>query len=412
MGKGLVLFIRFCCLVTMALLLCVGCKAEEDYPVLFRSSAKLSEPYGLCTHINRKGDMWEFDSKERDMKMTNRVGANFIRTDFDWGYCQPEKDKPLSFIHHEDMMNAVVTQQLNVLGILSPVWDNRYTQWLDYVSKTVRTFKRRVYYWEVINEADRWHLRDSSFIPTDYVRTIRDTYPLIRKENKNAKVLFTSITDIKGNFLEEVLDSGVADYCDIMNFHFYVNLKTEPEYLFKYFKDIKSLFDKYSIRKPVWLTETGCTSAKGYADEDIQAKRLPRTFLISFACGIEKVFWYKTRAAERTDHFEDHFGIWHKDYTPKPAFYSYKTLIQMCPSGSTRPQITKKGNVYMAVWKQPQGKYVTALWTSKGTETVNAKSYVGDIYDIKGDKISFDSEKIDVSTSILYCISSRNLVLN
>lgn len=404
--------IRFSLLIWTTFL-CLGCEAEsEDYPILFKSSSKLLEPYGLCTHINRKGEGWEFDSKDKDMEMTREAGANFVRTDFDWGYCQPQEDKPFSFIHHQEMMNVVDSQQLKVLGILSPVWNNRYTQWLDYVGMTVRTFKRQVKYWEVINEADRWHLRDSDFKPSDYVRIIRDAYPLIKKENKNAKVLFTSITDVRGNFFKEVLNSGVADCCDIMNFHFYVNLKTEPEYLFKYFKDVKSILDKYRISKPVWFTETGCTSAKGYVDENTQAKRLPRTYLISFGCGIEKVFWYKTRAAERSEQFEEHFGIWHKDYTPKLAFNSYKALTKMCPSGSTRPQITKKGNVYMAVWKQPQGKYVTALWTSKGIEDVNLKSFVGDIYNIEGDKISFDSERIDVSTSILYCVSSRKLVLN
>lgn len=396
------------CLLIMALALCSGCRSEEEhYHVLFKSKAKLIEPYGLCTHINRKGPQWEFEQKDKELRMTAGTGANFVRTDFDWGYCQPQKDKPFSFIHHQEMMNVVDSQQLKMLGILSPVWDKRYTQWLDYVSKTVRTFKRRVNYWEVINEADRWHLRDSSFIPADYVRIIRDAYPLIKKENKNAKVLFTSITDIKGNFLEEVLNSGAADYCDIMNFHFYVNLKTEPEYLFKYFKDIKSLLDKYKIRKPVWFTETGCTSAKGYADADIQAKRLPRTFLISFACGIEKIFWYKTRAAERTDHFEDHFGIWHKDGTPKPAFYAYKTLVDMCPSQSTRPQIRRQGDLYIASWRHPKGTYVMAIWTSKGQEIVQLNHFKGTIYDIQGGIRNLSNNKILVTPSISYIVSKE-----
>ena len=410
MGK--ILTIRLYMLMCMALL-CIGCEAEnEDFPVLFKSSSKLHEPYGLCTHINRKGEGWEFDCKDKDMEMAREIGTNFVRTDFDWGYCQPQKDKPFTFIHHQEMMNVVESRQLKMLGIFSPVWDNRYIQWLDYVGMTVRTFKRQVKYWEVINEADRWHLRYSDFKPTDYVRIIRGAYPLIKKEDKNAKVLFTSITDGKGNFFKEVLDSGVADYYDIMNFHFYVNLKTEPEYLFKYFKDVKSILDKYRISKPVWFTETGCTSAKGYADEDTQAKRLSRTYLISFACGIEKVFWYKTRAAERTDNFEDHFGIWHKDGTPKPAFYAYKALTRMCPSGSTRPRIIRSGEIYVAKWKNPAGQNVTAVWTSESECKIRISAFRGRVYDLYGNQMKINSDGILVTPSLLYFVGKKSLIMN
>lgn len=399
-----------CCLLIMAITLCYGCEAQvEMFPVLFKSSSKLKDPYGLCTHISRKGIVCEFDSKDKDLSMTNRLGANYVRTDFDWGNCQPQKKQSFSFAHHQEMMDVVDSQQLKMLGILSPVWDNRYTPWLEYVGRTVRTFKSQVRYWEVLNEADRWHLKDSDFKPSDYVRIIRDAYPLIKRENKNAKVLFTSITDVKGIFFKEVLDSGSAKYCDIMNFHFYVNNRTEPEYLFNYFKEISSILDKYKIRKPVWFTETGCTTAEGFVDEDTQARRLPRVYLISFACGIEKVFWYKSRACELSENYEDHFGIWHKDYSPKPAFYAYKTIVKMCPSGSTRPQITRVGSVYVAKWKKKGKKCVTAVWTSDKNISVGVEPFEGDIYDIYGKRETMNERVLNASPSILYFVGKNHL---
>ena len=116
---GKILTIRLYMLMCMALL-CIGCEAEnEDFPILFKSSSKLHEPYGLCTHINRKGEGWEFDCKDKDMEMAREIGTNFVRTDFDWGYCQPQKDKPFTFIHHQEMMNVVESRQLKMLGIFS-----------------------------------------------------------------------------------------------------------------------------------------------------------------------------------------------------------------------------------------------------------------------------------------------------
>lgn len=393
--------------------LCLGCNAGvEQYQALFKSSSKLIAPYGLCSHINRIGDQWEFDSKEKDLMMIHGVGADFVRTDFDWGYCQSDKDGPMSFSHHDKMMQAVDSQNIQMLGILSSPQPHDYGKWLNYVNETVKHFKTNVKYWEVINEADRWHMRFPDFKPEDYVRQLRDAYPLIKKNNRKAQVLFTSITDVKGDFFEEVLNADVSDCFDIMNFHFYVNLNTEPEHLFTYFCKCQEVLNKHNVRKPVWFTETGCTTAPGYADEETQARRLPRTFLISFACGIEKVFWYKTRTVERTNHFEEHFGIWHNDFQPKPAYYAYKTLVEMLPSGSTRPKIARIGDVFIAKWKRSNNSKVTALWTSKDDSYVKIPSFDGEIYNVSGQQMKIDIEKVSVSPSVLYFVGKDYLKLN
>lgn len=95
-----------------------------------------------------------------------------------------------------------------------------------------------------------------------------------------------------------------------------------------------------------------------------QAENLPRTYLLAFASGIDRVFWYNFRswegdAAER----EDHFGIVHRDLSKKPSFDAYQALARLCPSGSTRPELTVNGNLYQASWTKPDGTPVCAIWT-------------------------------------------------
>jgi len=393
-------------MILFLVLLCLGCKAEtEQYPILFMSSSNIIAPYGLCSHISREGAQFEFCTKEKDLAMMRAIGADFVRTDFDWGYCQPDKEGPIVFSHHDKMMQVVKNQKVQMLGILSSPNSNDYDKWLKYVAMTARHFKSNVRYWEVINEADRLHLRYPNYKPDDYVRQIRDAYSMIKKNNRRAKVLFTSITDVNGKFLSEVLNAGVSDCFDIMNFHFYVNIKTEPEQLFKYFGKCQEVLQRCNIQKPIWFTEIGCTSAPGYADEETQARRLPRVFLISFACGVEKVFWYKSRAAESSDYFEEHFGIWHKDYLPKPAYYAYKTLARMCPSGSKRPTIIRRGDVYIASWKQPGGKNVKALWTSEKNSFLQLKRIENSVcYDINGREMRIEGTVIQLSPSIIYIL--------
>ena len=394
------------------IIFCTGCEANTEFPVLFKASKRLVSPYGVCTHINRIGPMWEYDSKDKDLSMICNVGAGFIRTDFDWGYCQPKLTNSFSFSHHDKMMASVDSLQLLTLGIFSSPKVGHFNEWKKYVSQVTSHFKSRINYWEVINEADLWHRRQSGYSANDYSIELKTASQLIRSANKKAKILFSGISNVKVGFIEKVFEQKISDCFDIMNIHWYSNKNNEPESFFAYFKQLHDIMQLYKVDKPVWFTETGCTTSPGYADENIQARRLPRIFLISFACGIDKVFWYKSRSRELSDDSEDHYGLWHKDYLPKPAYYAYKTLTNMCPSGSTRPKISKKGNVYVAVWKQPKGKNVTALWTSKGVDDVNIKSFIGDIYDINGNKISVASERMEISTSILYFVSSKKLVLN
>lgn len=96
-----------------------------------------------------------------------------------------------------------------------------------------------------------------------------------------------------------------------------------------------------------------------------QAKLLPRTFLIAFNSGAAKVFTYSFRSMEHSFPLgrEGHFGILRADLTPKPAYTAYSTLTRMRPAGSVDLCLTEKNGIYTAVWKQPSGIPVTAVWT-------------------------------------------------
>ena len=107
---------------------------------------------------------------------------------------------------------------------------------------------------------------------------------------------------------------------------------------------------------------------------------------------------------------EDHFGLWHKDYTPKPAYYTYKTLTWMCPNKSTRPRLERYGSIYVASWKRPDKKNVWALWTSKKRETVDVDiSGNFEVYDIKGDGRNANPRRMDISPSVTYVVGASKL---
>ena len=141
--------------------------------------------------------------------------------------------------------------------------------------------------------------------------------------------------------------------------------------------------------------------------EDEQARRVARIHLIAFAYGVDKVFWYKFRSNEQNLYYsEDNFGMVHKDLSPKPAYYAYKTLIKMCPNGSTRPVLQIKDGIYKAGWTKPDGIHVFALWCKQGYTYLNIDQKGGqEFYNYMGKKLDLLNGKLKVSTGVVFSVT-------
>lgn len=145
--------------------------------------------------------------------------------------------------------------------------------------------------------------------------------------------------------------------------------------------------------------------------EDMQAKRLARAYLISFAYGVDRVFWYHLRAFETSDtDWEAHFGILHHDFTEKPAFQAYRTLTELCPDGSARPVLQLRDNIYQVYWQRPDGKFAAALWTTGPAFSVSVS--VGgmlEITDYLGRRRSCSKKKVTLNDGVTYVVSSEKV---
>ncbi len=389
-----------------------SCGADnEEYQPLFKCSKRLDNPYGICSHISRKGSRYEFDTRDDELNMIDSVGISWIRTDWDWPSMMLQGTDSLRCNHFDTIMSSVHAYRKNVLGIITLHRNFKMTElekWIQYVEQTSRHYNQ-VPCWEIINEVDIINHWLPGIYAKDYAKLLKVGSATIKRENKSTKVAFSGIANTDTKFIDSVFSAGVSSYFDIMNVHRYSPKTVEPEVLLDYYTQLSQKLVKYGLRKPVWLTECGTSSAVGWTTEQLQANRLPRIFLISFACGIDKVFWYKSRSRElNPKDKEDFFGLWHKDYTPKPAFYAYKTLVRMCPDKSTRPQLERNEKIYMATWKRPDGKKVWALWTSKSNEKIEI-NIKGEhiVYNMKGDEIHQEDNKFTIKPSVTYIVGAK-----
>lgn len=117
-----------------------------------------------------------------------------------------------------------------------------------------------------------------------------------------------------------------------------------------------------------------CGNLNPGVPEKKQAEFLPRTMLIAFASGVERIYWYSFRSTERSRFDgEAHFGIVRNDLAPKDAYRAYRTLSELHPAGSTRPELRSDGPLYIANWKTPGNIPAAAVWNIAGEQTVKLK---------------------------------------
>ncbi len=395
--------------------LCVSCIAiePEDYTTLFKCSRKLDKPYGICSHINGRGLSAEFTTRDKDLAMIDSCGANFVRTNIWFEECR-DSSGYLTLGHYNQMMESVNQWKKNVL-IIASMWNPRNISECDSVFPVIMNQYNEVKFWEIINEAHLVRKRIPGYGPKDYIDILKEGYRLVKKYSPKSKVLFTGVAPkepIDNKFTDSSFVFGASNYFDIMNLHIYTTM-SEPEVLYQYLLKVSKLLKEYDVEKPVWITETGYTS-KGVKSvgEDIQASRLARTYLISFALGIDKVFWYKSRSSELAPNDrEQYFGIWHKDYTPKPAYFAYQTLTKMCPDKATRPILHRKEDIYFASWKRADGNKVWALWTSEN-KTIKASLSISkkyEIYNLYGEKVNIVPSNAEISSSVLYIVGAKEV---
>ncbi len=98
-----------------------------------------------------------------------------------------------------------------------------------------------------------------------------------------------------------------------------------------------------------------------------QAELLTRAALRAFDAGVELFCWYELQAPEGEPHDpEHHFGILHRDLTPKPAYKALSTLAALRPQGSTAlPPATVPQGTHLSGWIRPDGRKAWAVWSTK-----------------------------------------------
>ena len=296
-------------ILLLALGLMVPATAAERTPTEF----------GVCFHHGAFGDEYT-PAAATVLDDLRSAGKFWIRGDFQ----EPAKDARFA----ADMRR----KDIQVLALL-PWYSTDTSGWPAYVKKQVQATPA-VPAWEIANEPEMtwWGGPISS---TAYMSMLREAHGIIKAANRDARLVGPAVgaTSEGVAYLKSLVDMGLLDLVDAISVHYYVFHKSTL------LDDVKRLI---AGRKPIWITETGWTTADQEGGEDAQRTYIRSHYdrdggILGADPAVEVIFNYELND-ERYPALPGKDDGWGLTYGPeggfgkKPAYHEFRRLLVREPT--------------------------------------------------------------------------------
>ncbi len=305
--------------------------------------------YSPSQHPWRLWQEWDEPTVARDFALMHDLGSNTVRifvTVGDWqqGYFTRPRMERLLQIASSYGIRPIVSLFDSYRKYPTPGWDNWPTNDSDPAAQMERDYLNavvgpyaldtRILAWDLCNEIDyvvpysEWVWKDHAANRlawlgriAAYVRTIDRAHPLT-----------VGLTTHYGLNQPVPAAQGVGGIVDYVSFHYY-----EHNY---YDRDLTSLLTEMRgyTDKPLLVEEIGHPSGGTdlpHATEDLQraffARMIPEANDSAGALAWSLLDWPALAGSEA------HFGLYHADYTPKPAAAVFRDAMQVAPFPVTNP---------------------------------------------------------------------------
>lgn len=334
-------------------------------------SAEAQAPKGLPlvgVNLHPLQDIYRPETTAQQMGLAKSIGAQVVRIDIhkDWcegGYGQEpgcrntEQDRRLKVA-----LAAAAQSGLTVVATVmdradAPARDGgRYAEaYGRFVGGLAEAYGDRITVWEIWNEpnlAAFWSRPDA----TAYTQVLSAAYREIKRRRPGATVLGGSLTPHGApEFLTAMLRAGAASSFDALAYHAYAD-GGPPADLVTQIGQIRGLLQRYGHSR-IWVTETGwttvdnrrcsdCWRPKLGVSEATQARYVGEVMSLlsqgpTGRLPVEAWLWYelvdRPLPATRAISFENHFGLYRRDFTAKAAADVFAAWAAKMGAGGTVP---------------------------------------------------------------------------
>ena len=206
-----------------------------------------SMEFGVCFHHAAFGNEYT-PAAASVLDDLRSAGKFWIRGDFQ----DPAKDAPFA----ADMER----KGIEVLALL-PWYSKDTSGWPAYVKEEVQA-ARTVPAWEITNEPEMsWW--GGPISPSNYMEMLRDAHAIIKAANRDARIVGPAVgANPEGvAYLNALIELGLLDLVDAVSIHYYP---------FHRSTELAAVKNAVAGRRPIWITETGWTSADQEGGEEAQ----------------------------------------------------------------------------------------------------------------------------------------------
>lgn len=218
------------------------------------------------------------------------------------------------------------------------------------------------------------------------------------------------------------------DYTDVLSVHYYTG-KQDPEIatidfnaersgnptpdgmtLEEELQALSQWRDQWKPEMPIWVTETGHdVDGPMGLDERYQAAKLPRTMMLAFANGVEKIFIYRETGSKGTQHAGA--GLLRDDHSYRASYFVVSNMIRQF-EGVTSTDVPRlhsdDPDVWMYYWERPDGGVLT-VWAPNEKSTLGVNLGRCLVTDAFGRKIEMEvTEDLSLGMFPLYISSIGN----
>ncbi len=178
--------------------------------------------------------------------------------------------------------------------------------WKNYVRTVATRYKGHINAYEIWNEPNLKGFYTGS--PAGLVQLACAAYQILKQVDSSVEVSSPPFTGTNGlTIFDQYLKAGGGKCTDIIGYHFYVN-PAPPEEMVPLIQQVEQIMKNDGQgNKPLWDTETGwamqnkegtvkAAPGKGFNSivfpEDESAAYLARAYVLSWASGISRLYWY------------------------------------------------------------------------------------------------------------------------
>ncbi len=408
--------------------LCVRIKIENEeighfvLPFAHIKNSSKIEKCGACTHLI----YFDNENTRRVIDIMQKAGLTCFRDDIIWEHCEKEKGQIKTLDSYTKIIDYYIEcglePNINLLygnalhtkdSKTAPVTDEEINAYVKFAETIAEIYKQKVFRFEIWNEYDLDCFNHTMESPETYTKMLKETYTAIKKANPKAKVIAGATCNSHIGWLERMLSSGGAKYCDGISIHLYsMNDFVYPDNQLQIdacAKEYQDIAKKYGLDTKIDLTEIGWSTYSGGKDAPSriqQAASMVRLFAtVQKSQYIGNVYQYDFRN-DTVDVFnrESNWGMIEafdiQPLAPKESYVAVCCYGNMISGFEFDSDYVKDGIQVIEFKSNNASRYM--LWSLCGEKRISIKSSYSCVYtDMYGNEHNCDGE-ITVSENPCY----------